>query len=136
MGTLRRSWLDCESWLVEESNDFWGDIVPRVDPDLCRRFVEASIQGWRYAFEHSEEALDIVMANLKKAHIPATRVHQRWMLRRMKDLTIRVDEKVPMGRLRAEDYHRVARTLKEYGMIQRMPTLAEFHREVSGDAQK
>ena len=31
------------------------------DPDLVRRFVQASQQGWRYAVEHPDEAAQILL---------------------------------------------------------------------------
>jgi NitT/TauT family transport system substrate-binding protein len=99
------------------------------DPDLCRAFQKASIEGWEYAFAHPQEALDIVMKNLKKAHIPATRVHQKWMLERMKDLILPADASaIPMGTLLKEDYKRVAKGLMENGLIEEIPEFSSFYR--------
>ena len=101
------------------------------NPDICRDFVAASIRGWEYAFAHPEEALDIIMAQLKKVHIPATRVHQRWMLNRMQDLMVDKDNgQKPMGRLDAEDYKRVGEALMEYQMISEIPAFSDFYKEV------
>ena len=99
------------------------------DPLLCEAFVRASIEGWKYAFAHPEEALDIVMENLKKEHIPATRVHQKWMLERMRDLILPANGRVSMGTLRREDYQRVAQALKEHGLIEEMPEFTSFYRK-------
>jgi NitT/TauT family transport system substrate-binding protein len=99
------------------------------DPDLCKAFVNASIEGWKYAFAHPEEALAIVMENLKKEHIPVTLVHQRWMLKRIKDLMLPQDARIPMGRLLAEDYNCVAGVLKENGLIKEIPDFTSFYRE-------
>ena len=101
----------------------------RKDPHLCEAFVRASIEGWKYAFAHPEEALDIVMENLKKEHIPATRVHQKWMLERMEDLILPPDGPVSMGILQPEDYRKVAQALKEHGLIEEMPEFTSFHRK-------
>ncbi|MBM4275475.1 MAG: ABC transporter substrate-binding protein [Deltaproteobacteria bacterium] len=98
------------------------------DPDLCKTFVRASMEGWRYAFEHPEETIAIVMKNLEIAHIPATRVHQKWMLERMKDLICPVDVHVPMGTLLSEDYDRVAKCLRENGLIKQIPKFTSFNR--------
>ncbi len=99
------------------------------DPNLCMAFVHASIEGWRYAFAHTEETLDIVMNNLKKAYIPATRVHQRWMLARMKDLMLPGDTATPMGKLTSKDYMRVATGLKENSLIREIPEFEIFYRK-------
>ena len=108
----------------------------RRDPDLCRAFVQASIEGWQYAFDHPAEALNMVMSNLKRAHIPATRVHQRWMLDRMRDLIRAEGSEVPIGTLRREDYLRVAEGLKENGMIAEIPPFETFYRNCTGHAEK
>ncbi|MGD8387133.1 MAG: ABC transporter substrate-binding protein [Desulfobacteraceae bacterium] len=106
------------------------------DPELCRAFVQASIEGWEYAFDHPTEALDIVMANLKRAHVPATRVHQRWMLERMRDLIRPEGSTVPVGTLKREDYRRVAEGLMENGMIETIPPFETFYRSCTGHAEK
>ena len=104
------------------------------DPALCRAFVRASLEGWRYAFDHPEEALDIILMELERAHVPATRVHQRWMLDRMKDLMIsRSAPGLPPGRLLSEDFYRVADGLKGFGLIERVPDFASFCRVCTDD---
>ena len=47
----------------------------RENPDLCRTFVKASIEGWLYAFAHEDETLDMVMKYANKANLPTNRVH-------------------------------------------------------------
>jgi NitT/TauT family transport system substrate-binding protein len=99
------------------------------DPDLCRAFVQASIEGWRYAFAHPEEALDIVMKNLKREYIPATRVHQKWMLERMRDLILQDGAQSPIGTLLREDYERVAKGLHSNNLIEDIPEFTTFYRK-------
>ncbi|MDY6970850.1 MAG: ABC transporter substrate-binding protein [Thermodesulfobacteriota bacterium] len=99
----------------------------KKDPELCRAFLRASIEGWMYGFAHPDEALDTVMKNLKKEHIPATRVHQKWMLDRMEDLMLPGDASIPIGRLLPEDYYRVAEGLKENGLIEETPDFSSFY---------
>jgi NitT/TauT family transport system substrate-binding protein len=99
------------------------------DPDLCRAFVKASLEGWGYAFAHAEETLDIIMKNLKQAHVPATRVHQRWMLVRMKDLMLPEGGQTPLGTLSHQDYVHVAQGLKENRLIQHIPDFSDFYRK-------
>ena len=99
------------------------------DPGLCEAFVKASIEGWRIAFAHPEEALDIVMKNLGKAYIPATRVHQKWMLRKTKDLMLPPGAGIPIGTLLPEDYCRVANGLKENGLINQIPDFKSFYQK-------
>ncbi len=99
----------------------------KSDPMLCKAFVKASIEGWNYAFTHPEETLDVILKNLKRVHIPANRVHQRWMLERMKDLILTQGLDTKMGVLKKEDYLRVARLLKENGLIDNIPKYEHFY---------
>lgn len=57
--------------------------------DQARRFAEASRRGWEWTAEHPEEALDIVMDYVDRAHIATNRVMQRLML--MEILRLQVD---------------------------------------------
>lgn len=104
-----------------------------ADPELCRAVVEASLRGWRWAFEHPDEALDIVIARMKAAHLPSSRAHQRWMLARMKD--VMRSGAGPMGRLARADFERVAAALKAQGLIRTAPEFQAFSRGVGEAGQ-
>ena len=107
------------------------------DPELCTAFVLASIEGWRYAFDHPDEALAVTMRNLKKEHIPTTLVHQKWMLERMKDLILTENgEDTDIGGLLIEDYSRVARGLKSMGLIDSVPGFTSFYKVIRDKDEK
>jgi NitT/TauT family transport system substrate-binding protein len=106
------------------------------DPQLCRSFVKASIEGWEQAFLDPRETLDMVMKNLKREYIPATRVHQKWMLERMKDLMLPRDASPPAGKLLLQDYDRVATGLHGNGLIGEIPDFTTFYREVVDDGTR
>jgi NitT/TauT family transport system substrate-binding protein len=97
------------------------------DRELCCKFVKASLAGWKYAFENPEEATDIVMKYIKDAHAGGNRIHQRWMLARIKDLMQPVDPKTPIGALNVKDYHTVAGELQKSGLIQTILPFGEFY---------
>lgn len=100
-----------------------------VDSRLCQQFAVASLEGWQYAFDHPEETLDVVMAYMARAHLGASRVHQRWMLARMKDVIIPPGHS-RLGALQRPDYERVATALKDNGWIDQVPDFATFYRGV------
>jgi len=106
------------------------------DPEMCRSFVKASIEGWLGAFAHKEKTLDMVMKNLKGEHMPANRVHQRWMLERMKDLILPSDQSDLGVQLLPGDYSRVATSLHSSGLIDRIPEFPIFYRDCSGNDPK
>ena len=95
-------------------------------PELCNRLVRATLKGWRYAFTHKDEALDIVLSHMEAAKVPANRAHQRWMLDRMEDVTMA--EHGAMGVLRREDFERVAKALTETGFVDAAPNYDNFYK--------
>jgi NitT/TauT family transport system substrate-binding protein len=105
----------------------------KQDPDLACRFVAASLEGWRYAFTHQEEAVDIVLEYAARARVPANRVHQKWMLARMQELTIpEKGNDIPLGGLKQTDFQNVGRELKEAGLIPGIPDFNLFYKGCVG----
>ena len=98
----------------------------KTHPERCRRFVQASIEGWHYAFAHPEEALNIVMTYVDAANVATDRVHQKWMLERMQDIIQPAGTNLPMGTLQAQAYEQVVQEMQKDGLIQKIPPFAEF----------
>jgi len=98
----------------------------RQDPETCSHFVKASIQGWKYAFMHPQEALNIVMKYVNDANIATNRCHQKWMLEHMKDAIFPSGMDVPAGELAKADYSTVANELKADGLIDDIPAYSDF----------
>ena len=96
------------------------------DPALCSAFVKASLEGWRYAFDNPEQALDIVMQYVVDGNIATNRVHQKWMLERMKDISNPTNNTVPLGTLQSGDYNRVAQELQINQLIIDIPSFSDF----------
>jgi NitT/TauT family transport system substrate-binding protein len=97
-------------------------------PDLCSRFVNASLKGWRDALENQEEAVSIVMKYAERAHTGTNRAHQRWMLARMAELMVPDADKSQLGRLRPSSYAAAAKLLTDSGVITQAPPMEEFAR--------
>lgn len=96
------------------------------NPILSSNFAKATVEGWKYALAHPEEALDIVMKYITEANVATNRVHQRWMLNRMKDIILPPETGAAMGCLEAERYYQVAQELRKNGMIDRIPSFSEL----------
>jgi len=99
----------------------------RTRPELCRKFVAATLEGWRYVLSHREEAVETVMKRAEKAQTGTNRSHQRWMLDRMCELIQPVDQGIAMGELPRDAYERVARELKSSGQLKTTPAFEDFH---------
>lgn len=57
-------------------------------PEATRKLAKASMRGWQWVNEHREEALDIVMEQVRKNNIGTNRYHQRKMLEEILRLQI------------------------------------------------
>jgi len=100
------------------------------DPETCEAFVKASIEGWVYAFTYPDEALKIVLKNLKDAHYQANEAHQSWMLARMKDLIVPRDPNIQIGHFDENVYLTGAKMLKDAGFITNIPKFEDFYKEL------
>jgi len=109
----------------------------KKDPKAVCAFVNASLEGWRWAFDHPEEAINMVLKYMVEANVPANRVHQRWMLETIKNIIIPSGgSRAAMGILKREDYERVGKELKEGGLIGSVPDMGAFAFTCTGYVQK
>lgn len=105
-------------------------------PKTCRDFVAASIQGWKYAFAHPDEALDIVMQYVHAANLPSDRVHQKWMLARMQEIIQPPGSDIPMGMLKETTYGQVAQEMLKRGIIKAIPEFSKFYKDFAATDAK
>ena len=88
--------------------------------EIATAIREASIEGWRYAFEHEEETLDVVIRTMTEASLPVSRVHQRWMLKKMHEVLKNDLEANQLGLLDRDIYQRVVNQLQQQGWLQKL----------------
>lgn len=105
-------------------------------PQHCRDFVAASLEGWQYAFAHPDEALDIVMRYVVAANVATDRVHQKWMLEKMREILQPPGWDLLLGTLRQEAYEGVAQGLKNAGLISAIPAYAAFYHNCASPDEK
>lgn len=96
------------------------------DPALATAFVKATFDGWRYAFTHKDETIEIILRYMRQAHVPASRVHQKWMLNAMETLIFPADNSNVAGKLKQDDYLFVANELEKYEKVT-LPDYNSFH---------
>jgi NitT/TauT family transport system substrate-binding protein len=102
----------------------------KKDPELCADFVKATLEGWKYAFSHREEAIDIVMKRSKEARLPVNRIHQEWMIDRYKDLYLPEGKTDFNNSLSESDYLFVGKVLKEGKLINEVPPFKNFYQPI------
>ena len=96
------------------------------DPGLCKRFVEAALESWRYVFNHPEEAIKVVLGEQRKQNMPANVAHQSWILDRYRDIYYDEPEKGMNTTLSKSAYEEIAGILLEAGMINKIPPYNEY----------
>jgi NitT/TauT family transport system substrate-binding protein len=99
----------------------------RRDPELCRAFAEATLEGWAYCRDHPEEALQSVMGHARDARVPTNAVHQRWMLDHILAAIYPAgtDAWEP-GVLSRADYERARAVMIGEGLIGSAPSYEDF----------
>jgi NitT/TauT family transport system substrate-binding protein len=99
----------------------------RQRPRVCREFAAASLEGWEYARQHPDEAVDSVMTHAAAAHVPTNRVHQRWMLDHILTAIYPGEHDTwQTGVLARADYERVKAIMIGEGLIAGAPTYERF----------
>lgn len=72
--------------------------------ESLKKFAKATLKGWEYAGNNKEYAIDLVVAEMKKAHLPNNKAHQRWMLDRVLELITPGNKKIERGQLLRADF--------------------------------
>lgn len=101
----------------------------QANPDICRAFTKATLEGWRYAAEHPDETLDIVMKYVQKAYVPTNQPHMKWMLEKILPSIVPVeDSNWRMGHLSRDSYENTAQSMKLHGSIKSYPAYEVFYK--------
>lgn len=98
------------------------------DPQLVDAFVRASLEGWDYAIAHPDETIDIILAQMREAKLPADRMHQTWMLTRMADVIRPAGAGAVTGELSRNDLDAVVTELQRTGALRDAIGYDEFAR--------
>lgn len=101
--------------------------LAKNEPDVCIDFINATLDGWRYAFTHKQETLDIVVKVAKNYNLPVNRVHMEWTLDRYKDLYLPEGKTEFNNILHEKDYQLVGKVLKDDKIINEIPDYNEFY---------
>lgn len=102
----------------------------RQQPEVCRAFVKACLEGWEYARDNPEETLAVVMREIADEYDElVTEDHQRWML------GVCVESVFPpagsarrLGVLSRRDFDAMHAFLMESGQIRRGFSYEDFVR--------
>ena len=116
---LRRGGIDYFIFTPRSAGiDFYGDTLftteemLRKKPRLVRRFVDASLRGWRYALKHSDEIIDLILTRYSKRH---SREHLAYEARMTKRLVL--PDVVELGYMNPGRWRHIANIYAQMGMM-------------------
>lgn len=103
------------------------------NPEHVRKVVEATLKGWKYAFNHKAETLKIVSNYMEKEQLPVSESHQGWMLDIMEKIVLAKTDQDTFGQLDQASYNRVVKALSDVRLGHYLPTYDEFVWSVQND---
>lgn len=98
--------------------DFYGDNLftsrklLEKDPDLVRRFREASFKGWKYAMDNPEEIIQLIFTRYTKRH---SIEHLRFEAEKMQSLL--QPNLLPLGYMNPGRWQHITRTYQAFGVL-------------------
>jgi NitT/TauT family transport system substrate-binding protein len=98
------------------------------DPELCAKFVHASIEGWEYAILNQEETVQVLRRIQKQDNIPDNLMHLTWMLKAVHQLLKPAGKDVAQGELLKTDYDKTVKFLLDQEMINTVPEFYNFYK--------
>lgn len=104
----------------------------RHSPETVAAFRAASLDGWRYAAEHPDEALDITMEYVTAANVATNRAHMKWMLEKiLVSIVPGAGDNWTLGKLARADYEKTVLMMKGQAMLSNPPPYEVFTGEVT-----
>ena len=96
------------------------------NPERARRFARASQRGWEWVAYHPEEALEIVMKQIRRNHEATNPTLQRLMLEEVLDLMEGYESGEREYVLREEMVSKAAALMLKAGIIRKEHTIKEL----------
>lgn len=126
---LTRFFLNDYGYDVPEDGLYCTSKTLKTKREELEKFYQASFRGWRYAKEHPEEALEIVLKVMEEEHLPGNYAHQRWMLEKMIELII-PEDKTSYGILSPDNFAHTLEIMISAGFITKEFSYEEFYKPI------
>ncbi|MCP3964935.1 MAG: ABC transporter substrate-binding protein [Lentisphaerae bacterium] len=97
----------------------------KKNPEVCKKLLEATLEGWHAAFNNKKQAVELVHKYCREGYRPFNVAHQRWMLNKMEKL-IFPKKKDYYGKLAPAAFRKTAKILKIMGVIDHIPRYNDF----------
>ncbi len=107
--------------------DFYSDILFTSEtelhehPERVEAFRRATLRGWRYAMDHPEEIIDLL---LKQYKVNKSRAHLQFEAQAMRSLIL--PDLIEIGHMNPGRWQRMAEAFQELGMVNDTRAMAGF----------
>lgn len=121
---------------LPEDGIYCLESMTRSHPDACAAMAAASMEGWRHALDHRDEALDITMKYVNESNLPTNRTHMKWMLDKILEAIFpRAGDDWQAGVITARAYDKAAALLKQQGLVGTVAPYERFRWQGGANAQ-
>jgi NitT/TauT family transport system substrate-binding protein len=121
---------------LPEDGIYCSEELLKTDPELCKKFASATIEGWIAAFEDPEYTLQVIEKYMKEVNVPYNKAHQRWMLNRMKDLIFPGEIKSRFEILSRKDFDFTVSLLLDKKLIKNKQEFSTIYKPVLNEMAK
>jgi len=125
---LRHAGVETRRFLPEQGGvDFYNDClfadgkIVDGNPEMVRRFREASLKGWRYAFERPQQIIDLIKSRYDRG---ISRAFLEFEMKEMRKLVL--PELVDIGHINPGRWRHIADTYAELGLLPKNYSLDGF----------
>lgn len=107
--------------------DFYGDNLFTSESEVInqqervQRFLQASLKGWRYAMDHPEEMINLILE-----HYPSGAGREALAFEARETRALMQPDIIEPGYMQQDRWQQIARTYQEAGMIKAVPNLTPF----------
>lgn len=107
--------------------DFYGDTLFTTEdeienhPERVKRFLHATLRGWQYAMDHTDEIIDLIINNY---HPKETREHLLYEAQTIRNLML--PDLVEIGHMNPGRWHRMAEVFVKQGKAPKNYSLDDF----------
>lgn len=112
---------DCPEDGLYVSEEFFNQ-----NPQLCRKFAEASRKGWEWVRNNRNEAVEIVMRYVKEAKVSTNIYNQKWMLETILQAQEDVKGEKPSYSLKVDAFNKLNDMLLKFGYISKPVVYKRF----------
>jgi NitT/TauT family transport system substrate-binding protein len=120
--------LSKKKFLLPEDGIYCSQEFYEKNKKLCADFIDASVEGWNYAFKNIDEAVRICFEYIKNSNYNTNVTIQRLMLNTIKNSTNNGRLDIEHSKLNKESFDKMVNFLEKTGLISSKINYAQFYK--------